>query len=56
VSKRKLAKFSEMEQFEHVIQAPYHKIQELEFKLKGKWATDFFKNTDTEYVKSEPCY
>jgi tRNA (guanine-N7-)-methyltransferase len=44
VGKNKLAKFGEMERFENVIQVPYKKLQQQDFYLKGKWATDFFKN------------
>ena len=44
MGKNKLAKFEEMEHFENVIQVPYKKLQEKDFNLKGKWATDFFKN------------
>jgi tRNA (guanine-N7-)-methyltransferase len=44
VGKNKLAKFDEMERFENVIQVPYKKLQAEGFTLKGKWASDFFKN------------
>ncbi len=44
MGKNKLAKFSEMERFENVIQAPYKILQYEDFYLKGKWASDFFKN------------
>jgi tRNA (guanine-N7-)-methyltransferase len=44
VGKNKLAKFEEMETFEHVFQAPYHKIETDNFHLKGKWAATVFKN------------
>jgi len=44
VGKNKLAKFGEMERFENVIQVPYKKLQQEDFYLKGKWATEFFKN------------
>jgi len=44
VGKNKLAKFGEMEHFENVIQLTYKKLQQEDFYLKGKWATDFFKN------------
>ena len=33
-----------MEGFEHVVQAPYHKIQQEDFYLKGNWNKEFFKN------------
>lgn len=44
VGKNKLAKFEEMERLENVIQVPYRELQQENFNLKGKWATDFFKN------------
>ncbi len=44
MSKNKLAKFSEMEHFEHVIQVPFHKIGQNDFYLKGNWARHFFQN------------
>jgi len=44
VGKNKLAKFREMETYEHVVQAPYYKIKQENFHLKGNWAKDFFKN------------
>jgi len=43
VGKNKLRKFSEMENFENVIQPEtYHLTDDI--SLKGKWNTDFFKN------------
>ena len=33
-----------MERFENVVQAPYKVLQNENFYLKGKWASDFFKN------------
>jgi tRNA (guanine-N7-)-methyltransferase len=44
VGKNKLAKFSEMERFENVIQVPYKILQQEDFYLKGNWASDFFNN------------
>lgn len=44
MGKNKLHKFDEMEQFEHVIQAPYNKIEQTDFHFKGKWGKNFFKN------------
>ncbi len=32
--------------FEHVVQVPFHTIEHNDFQLKGKWAVDFFKNTN----------
>ena len=44
MGKGKLQKFEEIKSFSHVIQEPYHKINQEEFYLKGKWAEDFFRN------------
>lgn len=44
MGKGKLKKFSEMEQFENVVQAPFHTIQNNDFHLKGKWSREFFGN------------
>lgn len=35
-----------MERFEHVVQAPYNKIEQTDFYLKGNWAKTFFKNAN----------
>lgn len=44
MGKNKLSKFVEMERFENVIQVPYKKLQQENFYLKEKWATQFFEN------------
>lgn len=44
MGKNKLVKFSEMERFENVIQVPFKKLQQENFNLKEKWATQFFEN------------
>ena len=46
MSKNKLEKFDVMETYEHVIQAPYNKIERNNFYLKGNWREDFFKNNN----------
>lgn len=46
VGKGKLQKFAEMETFPHVFQYPYGKLKNEGFHLKGKWHTNFFKNTN----------
>lgn len=33
-----------METFQHVFQPPFHEIYEKDFRLKGKWKKEFFKN------------
>lgn len=44
MGKGKLKKFTEMKGFDHVIQAPFHVVQDNDFHLKGKWAQEFFQN------------
>ena len=51
MGKNKLAKFEEMERFEHVIQVPYRKLKLEKFELKGKWAVEFFKNNNPIIVE-----
>jgi len=46
VGKGKLAKFREMETFEHVVQAPFNTIKTNDFHLKGQWADSFFGNNN----------
>lgn len=46
MGKGKLQKFEEMERFEHVVQAPYNKIEQSDFHLKGNWAKTFFLNNN----------
>lgn len=42
--KGKLAKFADMERYENVFQYPYSVIDNVEFEMKGRWRTDYFKN------------
>ena len=35
-----------MDTFEHVVQAEFDEVFKKDYKLKGKWATDFFKNNN----------
>lgn len=44
MAKNKLAKFAEMETFNHVVQVPFDEVFKKDYKLKGKWAKEFFKN------------
>lgn len=46
MGKGKLEKFNEMKGFDHVIQAPYHTVEQQDFHLKGKWAKAFFKRNN----------
>jgi len=43
-SKNKLKRFNENETFANVIQPSREELTEAEFKLKGKWGAEFFKN------------
>lgn len=51
MGKNKLAKFAEMATFDHVIQAPYNKLDHKDHALKGKWSSDFFKNENPVVVE-----
>ena len=44
MSKNKLKKFAELESFKHVIQPTFDEL-DTNFYLKGKWRSDFFKNS-----------
>lgn len=44
MGKNKLQKFEQMETFPHVFQAPFGKLSEEGFAMKGKWNKEFFKN------------
>jgi len=44
MGKNKLAKFAELDTYEHVIQVPYGKLKESDFSLKGIWGKQFFVN------------
>ena len=46
MGKGKLAKFAEMETFEHVFQYPYSIIDNVPFDMKGHWRDDFFHNNN----------
>lgn len=44
MGKKKLFRFAEMDTFEHVVQAAFDEVFNKDYKLKGKWASEFFKN------------
>ncbi len=44
MGKNKLKKFSEMETFSNVFQAPANAMDNTPFKLKGAWNREYFKN------------
>jgi len=44
MGKNKLAKFEELDNFDHVIQVPYKVLTNEGFSLKGNWNNDFFQN------------
>lgn len=45
-SKGKLVKFAEVESFENVIQPKFDEVFEKDFKYKGVWSEQFFKNAN----------
>lgn len=46
MSKNKLARFAENETFPNLFQHPHYNVHVEEFPLKGKWRTDYFKNSN----------
>ena len=44
MGKGKLAKFADMAEYPHVFEYPYSVVDEVNFKMKGSWNRDFFKN------------
>jgi len=46
VGKMKLVRFAEMDTFNHVVQAPFDEVFQKDYKLKGNWNKDFFKNSN----------
>ncbi|MBO7419440.1 MAG: tRNA (guanosine(46)-N7)-methyltransferase TrmB [Bacteroidaceae bacterium] len=44
MSKGKLQKFADMENFPHVFQCPYSMTEDHPFELRGKWNEEFFHN------------
>jgi len=44
MSKGKLAKFAEMEQFRNVFQYPFSVVSDVSFPMKGTWHRDYFHN------------
>ena len=46
MSKNKLSKFADMEQYPHVFQCPYSQLSQEGFEMRGKWASDFFRNSN----------
>lgn len=44
MSKGKLAKFADMVSMPHVFEYPFSVVEQVPFKMKGRWHSDFFKN------------
>ncbi len=44
MGKKKLQRFAEMETFHHVIQPSFDEVFQKDYKLKGNWNQNFFKN------------
>jgi tRNA (guanine-N7-)-methyltransferase len=51
VGKKKLKRWVEMEAFEHVIQPQFEETYKKDYHLKGKWATEFFKNNNPIFLE-----
>lgn len=51
MGKDKLKRFRENEGFKHVFQPGFKEIYQKDYKLKGKWARDIFKNTNPIIVE-----
>jgi tRNA (guanine-N7-)-methyltransferase len=46
VGKKKLQRFAEMDTFNHVIQPSFDEVFKKDFRLKGKWTSEFFNNNN----------
>lgn len=46
MGKNKLAKFAELDTYDHVIQVPYKELEKKDFHLRGVWGKQFFKNNN----------
>ena len=46
MGKKKLQRFAEMETFNHVVQPSFDEVFKKDYKLKGKWNSEFFKNNN----------
>lgn len=46
MSKNKLQKFAEMQQFPHVVQATFDEVFRKDYALKGQWGSRFFENNN----------
>ena len=44
MGKNKLKKFDQIASFDHVVQPEFEEVHNKDYKLKGKWGSDFFKN------------
>lgn len=44
MGKSKLKKFAELETFGNVVQVPFRSVDQSDYKYKGKWNAEFFKN------------
>lgn len=46
MTKRKLERFAEMKTFPNVIEPIFHEVFQTNYKLKGRWRTDYFRNNN----------
>ncbi|UCH13911.1 MAG: tRNA (guanosine(46)-N7)-methyltransferase TrmB [Bacteroidales bacterium] len=44
MTKRKLERFEEMKEFGNVLQPAFDEVYQKDFRLKGRWNSDFFEN------------
>lgn len=44
MSKGKLAKFADMANYPHVFEYPFSVVEDVPFRMKGRWREDFFHN------------
>ena len=46
MGKNKLEKFADMRSYPHVFEYPFSIVDDVPFEMKGKWNSDFFKNSN----------
>ena len=51
MGKGKLKRFKENERFNHVFQPGFKEIYQKDYRLKGKWANEYFKNSNPIVVE-----
>ena len=51
MGKGKLKRFQENESFSHVFQPGFKEVYQTDYRLKGKWGSEFFKNSNPVIVE-----